>query len=202
MILSQLVISREEMLKEKIWGDYSIHRIVYSLFEDQRDVLEKHNGNKGSGFVYVDKNNGKEGHKVIILSNRLPKKLNYGELSLKEIGPDFLMHEDYFFEILINPSYRDHKTKKIVPIYKEDEAKKWFEDKAQANWGFTVVHSDIKSNVLKRFKKANHQVTIHGSYISGKLSVTDQEKFINSFKNGLGRGKAFGFGLLQLVPIK
>ena len=37
--------------------------------------------------------------------------------------------------------------------------------------------------------------------LSGHLRVTDREKFIQTFFRGFGRGRAFGCGLLQIVPI-
>ncbi|MPN58153.1 hypothetical protein SDC9_205854 [bioreactor metagenome] len=36
---------------------------------------------------------------------------------------------------------------------------------------------------------------------TGVLEVVDRKSFIKSFCEGIGRGKAFGFGLLQLLPL-
>jgi len=32
--------------------------------------------------------------------------------------------------------------------------------------------------------------------------VENRELFITSFRQGIGRGRAFGFGLLQIAPVK
>jgi CRISPR system Cascade subunit CasE len=45
-------------------------------------------------------------------------------------------------------------------------------------------------------------VTNNAARITGVLRVVDKEKFQSSFYQGLSRGRAFGFGLLQIVPIK
>jgi len=34
------------------------------------------------------------------------------------------------------------------------------------------------------------------------LQVTDAEKFRESLKTGIGTGKAYGFGLLSIAPVK
>ena len=40
--------------------------------------------------------------------------------------------------------------------------------------------------------------TITAYQYSGILRITDSEKFIELFHKGLGRGKAYGCGLIQL----
>jgi len=37
--------------------------------------------------------------------------------------------------------------------------------------------------------------------LKGELYVIDSEQFKQSFRQGIGRGRAFGFGLLQIVPL-
>jgi CRISPR system Cascade subunit CasE len=43
-------------------------------------------------------------------------------------------------------------------------------------------------------------VTIAYATIQGMLRVTQREDFVKSFTKGIGRARAFGCGLLQLVP--
>jgi CRISPR system Cascade subunit CasE len=50
--------------------------------------------------------------------------------------------------------------------------------------------------------KKDCQLVTHGSAtLKGELYVTDSEQFKQSFRQGIGRGRAFGFGLLQIVPL-
>ena len=37
--------------------------------------------------------------------------------------------------------------------------------------------------------------------LKGELTVIDKDRFTQSFIHGVGRGRAFGFGLLQIVPL-
>ena len=104
----------------------------------------------------------------------------------------------------INPTKRDNKSRKIIALRDREEIASWFVDKAPASWGFTVHSStlQVKSLQVKQFVKENHSVTHGGAEISGELEVVDRPQFIKSFQQGIGRGRAFGFGLLQLAPSK
>ena len=54
---------------------------------------------------------------------------------------------------------------------------------------------------MARFAKDGHDVSLKTSLIQGVLRVTDRERFKESFVKGIGRGRAFGCGLLQIVPV-
>lgn len=55
---------------------------------------------------------------------------------------------------------------------------------------------------VAQFKgKADRAITLQQATVSGYLTVTDSERFALSVASGLGRGRAFGCGLLQVVPL-
>ena len=51
------------------------------------------------------------------------------------------------------------------------------------------------------FRKDNSKVTLSQADLRGTLEVTDKDIFSESFANGIGRGRAFGCGLLQIIPV-
>ena len=53
----------------------------------------------------------------------------------------------------------------------------------------------------KQKQKGGQTVTQGQTNVQGRLEVIDKTKFIQSFQQGIGRGRAFGCGLLQIVPI-
>ncbi|MGM9928141.1 MAG: type I-E CRISPR-associated protein Cas6/Cse3/CasE, partial [Bacillus sp. (in: firmicutes)] len=64
---------------------------------------------------------------------------------------------------------------------------------------FTVVNSQ-----WYHFKKGNgkkNMVTLLGVTYEGILTVTDAECFSDMMCKGLGRGKAYGMGLLTVVKV-
>jgi len=45
-------------------------------------------------------------------------------------------------------------------------------------------------------------MTFGAATFEGILEVTDAEKFRQSLKQGIGTGKAYGFGLLSVAPVR
>lgn len=202
MILSSLYLSRSDIIALDIRDTYSLHRIVYSLFDDIRSDQQKLES-VPSGFLYVDKGGDWEHRKLLILSDRAPNPPQYGHIESTILEESFLMHDHYGFEITLNPTKRDPSTGKTIPIRGRETIKEWFIKKAPVLFGFEVKVEklQIQSLDVKVFDKKGHRVTQGSASLIGELFVTDRSKFIDSFKKGIGRGKAFGFGLLQLIPL-
>ena len=203
MIASILRLGAKDIKALRITDDYSLHRVVYSLFEDRRTDAEK-NASVPSGFLYADKGGDKNGRLILLLSDREPRKPEHGVLESKSVEDIFLTFDRYRFDVLINPTKRDSRSRKIIAIKEREEIGLWFIEKAPTSWGFTVNPStlQVKSLQVKQFVKQTHSVTHGGAELSGELEVADRSLFIKSFQQGIGRGKAFGFGLLQIAPIK
>ena len=203
MIASILKLGPKDIKTLRITDDYSLHRVVYSLFEDRRTEAEK-NASVPSGFLYADKGGDSTGRLILLLSDREPRIPEHGTLESKTVDEKFLLYDRYRFEILINPTRRDNKSRKIIALRDRDEIARWFIDKAPASWGFTVnpVTLQLKALQVKQFVKQTHSVTHGGAEIAGELEVVDRSLFIKSFQHGIGRGRAFGFGLLQIAPLK
>lgn len=52
----------------------------------------------------------------------------------------------------------------------------------------------------KRGQGEGHAMKHHSVVFEGQLRVTDPEFFVQTMRQGIGAGKAFGFGLLTLAP--
>ncbi len=201
MIASVLRLSRLDVAALEVIDAYSLHRVVYDLFDDVRNDDQKRSG-VSSGVLYADKGGDFHSRRILVLSARAPLKPEYGELEIKEVPENLLNHERYRFEIIVNPTKRDGESRKIIAIRGREEVMQWFANKAPESWGFTVYAPTLQVNNLsvKEFKKKGHSVTLGSATLQGHLTVKDRAKFIKSFHQGIGRGRAFGFGLLQIVP--
>jgi CRISPR system Cascade subunit CasE len=181
---------------------YSIHRVVYSLFDDVRSNEQKQNSDF-SGFLYADNGWDTDHRTILILSNRFPNTPKYGHIESKVIPESFLMHDYYGFKINLNPTKRDHFSGKTIPIRGTEAIKDWFTKKSLGSWGFKVniEKLEVQNIDVKTFDKKGHHVTLGSATLIGELVVIDQPKFLQSFQKGIGRGKAFGLGLLQIIPL-
>jgi CRISPR system Cascade subunit CasE len=119
------------------------------------------------------------------------------------IKPSFVQHTHYGFEIILNPSKRNKQTGKVEAIRKREEIALWAMERAPKSWGFDILpdHLQVTINPAVQLLKKEQTVTHNSAHLKGSLTVTDRTAFINSFLHGIGRGKTFGFGLLQIVPL-
>lgn len=203
MIASVLHLGRTDVKALNITDTYSIHRVVYDLFDDTRSESEKQQS-ISSGILYVDKGGDSRSRKILMLSNRQPNAPIHGELSMRKISNDFLDYPHYRFEVVINPTKRESGGGKLIPLRTRENIAKWFFEKAP-QWGFEVKpeHLAVGNVSVKQFQKEKEgrEITQAQAQILGRLTVTDKTKFVQSFQQGIGRGRSFGCGLLQIVPI-
>lgn len=111
--------------------------------------------------------------------------------------------------------FKDSKNRRRISIYKEEEQIEWLAKQGE-NHGFQIADLKINPavrNVIsakegkiefkKRDEKDSHKKTTltYGSVVfEGVLKVTDADKFREALVNGIGQGKAYGFGLLSVAP--
>ena len=200
---SVLQLSRADMNILKIKDAYALHKVVYGLFEDIRSDVEKQ-ASAPSGIVYADKGGDFNTRQILMLSNRKPHQTpQFGEVQTKTIQSSFLAHERYAFEVTLNPGKRDKQTGKIVPIRGRQPIEQWFMERAPKSWGFRVNPENLQTEKIsvQVFHKAGKDITHGSATLKGELLVIDRDLFSQSFSQGIGRGRAFGFGLLQIVPL-
>lgn len=201
---SVLLLSPEDVKRLKVKDAYALHKVVYGLFEDVRSEAEKAVG-KSSGILYADKGGDFHTRKILLLSHRKPHQTpQFGQVKTNPILSSFVNHDEYAFEITINPVKRDNASGKIIAVRGREEIQQWFMQRASDAYGFKVNPVSIQTEQMsvQTFEKSRQTVTHGSATIKGQLIVTDRELFVNSFTQGLGRGKSFGFGLLQIVPLQ
>ncbi len=210
LYVSALHLDRKAVKALKITDPYSLHRVVYSLFPDVRTDAEKHSHIQ-SGIVYADQGGGFEGYeavrKVLMISDREPAAQidgQYGQVICKPLSDDFLNHSRYQFKVQVNPVRKDKQTGKRMAIKGREATLLWFIDRAPKSWGFEIDPSHLQVDAIEVLQfggKDQRPITIGKAHLQGTLTVTDPEQFKQSFKHGIGKGRAFGCGLLQIVPL-
>lgn len=206
MIASVLHLDRPAMNALRITDAYSLHRVIYSLYEDIRDPESKQ-ASESSGILYADQGGDYKGRKILMLANRQPMVMvdgQHGLVQSKAIPEDFLNHNQYHFKVIVNPTRRDSVSRKLAPVRGREAVAEWFAERATSSWGFSIAsqHLQVDKIEIQQFKdKQQQQVTIAQAHVQGLLQVTDQAQFKHSFAQGIGRARAYGCGLLQIVPV-
>lgn len=206
LIASVLHLDRQAVKALRITDAYSLHRVVYSLYKDIRDPEAKHAG-ESSGILYADQGGDYKGRKILMLANRQPAETVdglHGLVRSKPILETFLGHNQYRFKVIVNPTRRESASRKLVPVRGREAVAQWFAERATASWGFNVAteHLQVGKIEIQQFKdKQQRQVTISQAHVQGLLRVTEPTQFRESFTQGIGRARAYGCGLLQIVPV-
>lgn len=194
MIAGLIELDRQAISALKIRDDYAIHRVVYSLFDNVRDDGQDM---MPSGILYADKGGDAFSRKILFLSDRMPRQPAYGRMSVREVSESLLDYEFYRFEVVVNATQRRRPDGKEVPV---QDIRGWFCEKAPSQWGFAVDAMEVASESRVPLRKDKNVFYLRRVKITGFLRVTDKDLFKVSFEKGIGRKKAFGCGLLQIVP--
>jgi CRISPR system Cascade subunit CasE len=200
---SVLRLSRADLNVLKIKDAYGLHKVVYGLFEDIRSDVEKQ-ASAPSGIVYAEKGGDFNSRQILMLSDRKPHQTpQFGTVETRPVSESFLGHTRYAFEVTLNPGKRDKQSRKIVPMRNGEDVAHWFLARSSQSWGFSVNAENLQTEKIgvQVFAKGGRTITHGSATLKGELHVTDPDRFRQSFLQGIGRGRAFGFGLLQIVPL-
>lgn len=206
IITSVLHLDRLAVKALRITDPYSLHRVVYSLYPDVRGDEEKKQS-RSSGILYADQGGDHRGRKILMLASRQPAsrvEAKYGEVLSKALPDGFLEYDCYRFKVIVNPTRRESASRKLIAVRGRDAIADWFAERAQSSWGFSIdrAHLQVDRTEVLQFKdKQMREVTIGQAHIQGLLRVVEPEQFKISCTQGIGRARAYGCGLMQIVPI-
>lgn len=111
--------------------------------------------------------------------------------------------EQFLFILDANPrkalSSQDGKRGKRVGIAGEAEIAEWLGRQSQTR-GFKLLSTNVAPKPGLQIRRRGQRLYFTRATISGALEVTDPAAFQMARNAGLGGGKAFGMGLLVLLP--
>jgi CRISPR system Cascade subunit CasE len=88
-----------------------------------------------------------------------------------------------------------------VPVRGDEERLKWLKRQADAA-GFSVEGGAVRVTELRARSGRPGEPSLAGADFDGLLFVADAARFRQGLATGLGRAKAFGFGLLSIAAAK
>ena len=195
-ILTRIRLNKEQAYQ--IPDSYAWHQYLWQAFPDRPDE-------ERSFLFRVDETSINV--TVLMLSVHEPTVQPLGFWESKTVGDAFLSHQTYSFDLRVNPTVRDHKTRRRYGIVHEDMLQQWMIRKSELS-GFQTDIAELAITAPRKeffYKQGDGKSSQRGMHISvdfkGVLTVTNREAFIQAFQMGIGSAKAFGFGLLMLQPL-
>ncbi len=193
MYLTRITLGKSRAARLKLGDAYAWHQKLWEAFPG-RDGERR-------DFLFRIDDAGRD-FRVFLLSESKPLPPDWGCWELKEIATSFLEHGTYRFQLRANPTMRRNQDRRRIGVYQENKLGEWIERKAEQH-GFELQKSSlfIGGPIDEFFRKKGRR----GKHVSvdfqGILSVSDHKEFKETFRNGIGSAKAFGFGLLMLQPL-
>lgn len=199
--LTQALVDHDMAVRQLHLHDvYDWHQFVWRAFSDNDDKTRRF-------LTRLDRR--RDGFRLLVLSVDKPTCPKAADRAgcvwqTRAISPEFFEFRRFRFQLRANPTKRDNATRKRVPLRTEGELLTWMDRKAEQS-GFAVDVDELRVNQEGRewFRIASRKMTgfHHAVDFAGVLSVTDLTRFLIAFNRGIGSAKAFGFGMLTLLPI-
>ncbi|MGK0290814.1 MAG: CRISPR system Cascade subunit CasE [bacterium] len=210
IVLSQLTLRKQK----KVQSVYQLHKKLWKAFDDG-------NQEKKRDFLFRIENESDSKQVVLVQSKSIPqweKALSDDEKFLtKQVTPHFYEGQTFFFYLRANaviakknPEGKSRKCPLHPKEYLEhtiqnkdskeyEEKKGWLQRQAEQK-GFKILEAQSVKvcHVNTRKRPKDRAIELSGQDLQGYLQVIDPEEFKQAFYYGLGRAKAFGFGMFSL----
>lgn len=213
MYLSRLILNpRSRQVQAEIAHPYEMHRTVLRAFAEDLSQTEERvlfrldvHPRTGLPTLLVQSQTGPDWSYLAAGSYLLPPDLlPPGEVNpgVKEVELAFRPGQMLAFRLLANPTKRLGKQAgpdkgKRVGLYRPEEQLAWLHRKGEQH-GFQVLTAIPTAQ--RRTDDHRRQLKFLSVCFDGVLKVLEPERFLAAVHQGIGSGKAFGFGLLSLAP--
>ena len=114
--------------------------------------------------------------------------------------------EKWNFRIIANPTkdLSSASKRKTIPLASIEDQKNWLIQKGEKN-GFLITENDFDVFKKQTFEfrklkeKSKRKVTLFAVTYEGVLKIQDIDLFKKALYQGIGRGKAYGLGMLTIA---
>jgi CRISPR system Cascade subunit CasE len=225
MFLSKVTLNTRHRTTYNLLADlYAQHRFVMSAFPDLRGSERQSEGSQSQQGVLYRLDTMKQSDEIFFLVQSMvapewgkAEALHRATICsavFREWNPTFMQGARYRFRLRANPSVcrvnRDEAGKrnpKREGLFTEEAQRDWLIRTAE-RCGFGVQSEAVVITPKGKLegampqnegKRQTNMVTCFTVDFDGALFVKDAERFAVSLREGVGRGKAWGCGLLSLA---
>lgn len=207
MYLSRVLLDISNRNTLKALSSPSIfHGAISSSFQGERpDVLWRLDSLNGNLFMLIMSKDEPE------LTNFCKQFSNKTEWETRDYDQliERLENENVWrFRLTANPTKsvkaKGDKRGKVTAHITVQHQKNWLIEKGKT-CGFEVLTDSfdvVQSKWYRFYKHGNNYVTLLSVIYEGVLKVTDKEAFKSALISGIGRGKAYGMGMMTVISVK
>jgi CRISPR system Cascade subunit CasE len=200
LYLTRIRLSTNEAAKLRLTDAYAWHRKIWEAFPSPpgqpRDFLCR-----------VDRRGGV--FHVLVLSPRPPQLPPWGTWETRQIPARFFQFDRYVFSLRANPTQmrvvrtangKRRKNGRRTGIFQPAALRQWIARKLEAA-GCQLEQLAFDPPVRDHFYRKGRRGTHLRVDFRGVLRVQDRQAFFRAVQEGIGRARAFGFGMLLLRPL-
>ena len=202
MILTRLNLDlRSPSARQALTDCGDLHRNIQALFGESRE---------DAGILYRTQKT-ERGCTVCILSAKPPVfderaahngMIPAGTRDMMAVEALFTEGRRFRFDLLTVPAKkaldRTRRNSQRRILRDPEERLAWLARKAEAG-GFRILSAADEEGETLHAKKAGGELWIHTTRFSGVLEITDPDRFLDAWKNGIGPEKAYGLGMLMVM---
>jgi len=206
MYLSQLVLNeRDRTVQRDFSNAHDLHRRIMQAFPDQQRDKPRADWNV---LFRLEPDSS-----VILVQSAIEpdwSQLKPGYLVKEPITKPFDLEASQLdegrvvqFRLKANPSKRDKETGKTIGLFHQLDQVGWIERRASQH-GFRLLSIDTipTPNVFGVKGKGNSPIRIVTVLYQGVLQITDPNLLNMAIRQGIGRGRSYGCGLLSIARLQ
>lgn len=189
MYLSRITLNHS--LAQRHPGEYPLHQQVWRFFDP-----EQKGGNQRK-FLYRRENEGRN-LTIFTLSDEPPVVQEGWQVDIKEFSPPIQVGQRIRFKARLNPTVKDEAGKRRAVA--AENLTEWLMLRLEKMGADLQTVAVENREVVFEKAQTGHEVTFGTVEVAGILTVRDVGAFKQGIRQGIGRAKSFGFGLLMVRP--
>lgn len=206
MYLSKLVLNeRDRKVRSDLSNAYNLHRSIMQAFPDEHHENPRADWNilfrqeLDSDVILVQSDSEIEPDWTQLpqgyLANHVIKPF---DLKASQLKPGQIFQ----FRLKANPSKRDKQSGKLIGMFHRPDQEAWLTRKG-TQYGFAIETVDVipTPNLYGTKAKETSSIKIFTVLYQGTLQVSDPTLFFEAIRQGIGRGRSYGCGLLSIAKL-
>ncbi len=203
--LTQVTLDFATAARLRLRDSYDWHQAAWKAFPGR-------NGERRDFLTRLDQQ--REGFRLLLVSPIEPVRPEWCPpdcWKTKPIPEHYFARSHYRFQLCANPTKKvkafrpngsERPNGRREPLRKREELVAWIKRKGEQG-GFAVEEETLRASPRGRayFEKDGQRGLHSAMEFQGVLRVIDPDQFRETFTRGIGSAKAFGFGLLAVIPL-